>query len=168
MEEIKFKYGLGVKGVLTMLMVIIISGAFGIGFAHMALNNDQGLIINDIIELSVTGATIFLWCLAAVMLACVTVAVRSILKSITSKREIVITVESITAPYSVYSSKEVKINLAEITKLSVVSGGGYKTLHITARGAKLQIPSMALGRSKNFKALTEALRMKVGRLRNRA
>lgn len=165
MEEIRFKYSLGIIGALVMLIVLPVFGTGGVVLAYVALNNDIDLNINGI-EFSATIASIFHGCifggLAVAMLALATLAALSLLKSITSKREVVITAESIVAPYSLYSSREVKINLAEITKLSVVNN----TLKVTSHKTKLQIPSMALGRSKNFKALVETLSMRVAYWRN--
>lgn len=160
MEEVRFKYSLGIIGVLVALITLPIFGTGGGVLAYVALNNDMDLNINGI-EFSETSASIFYACifggLAVGVLALAAIAALSLLRNITSKREIVITAESITAPRNLYSGKKVKINLAEITRLSVVGGDEEDILVIKTEKTKLRISGMNLGRSKNFKALTETI-----------
>lgn len=57
-SEKKYEYG---SKWITIVLVILMFGATSVLFFFKAIHNDRGLILNNIVELSENGATIFFW-----------------------------------------------------------------------------------------------------------
>lgn len=126
---------------------------FGVGsyfFGQIAIENDRGLILYRIIELSSTGATIFLWVMTAILALLSVLGVVFLFKGIRSKNELILTDQYIQAPKSAISNKIVTVqfkNIKEITEQKVKKD---LLLHIVHDGGKLTVVSCVLPKKEDF------------------
>lgn len=146
--------------------IILLGGAmFGfatIFFSQKALSNDRGLIINGIIELSESSATVFYWVLAFFSLCFVLVTIAFIIHRIKFRQRIAFISSEIIVPASRWSSAEKSIEYKSISDLSIFKFNGQKTLNIIHSDGKSTISSGMLKR-KTFDEIVDFLSAKVGK-----
>jgi hypothetical protein len=114
MNEIRIPYK--VNKIIFILAIVI----FGVGAVYMgdiAITNSRGLIVNRILEFSTQGATIIYWVMAGVSSAIAIVGGFGLIKSFVSKREIVISSNSITSPKNGFSKIDVTVNFQILQRL---------------------------------------------------
>ena len=115
-------------------MMILLCGSFFIGcgvvLGDKALRNEQGLVINGIIQLGPTGATIFYWTLCILSFGFVVAAGLCALHRIITNQRLAFTSDAILLPFSRWSSKEIAIPYDEIVKLSSVEISGQRILYL--------------------------------------
>ena len=68
-----------------MLVAMAFFGACAAEMAHAAVTNDRGLILDGIFSFSVRGATVFYWCVAAVSMVIVLVAIMALAMDFTPR-----------------------------------------------------------------------------------
>lgn len=152
MDEVKIPYK---PKLLIILLSIVATAGLSVGMGFIARTNDQGLIINGIIELSVFGATLFYWFLAA---GCAVLSVLSILAVIiglNSSKEIVVSEHGIRAPKSGISKKIVTVNFKDISETKIQSVHKQHFLYIHHPGGRLTIAQSMLPDKQSFEKLTE-------------
>lgn len=133
---------------------------FGTGVFFMveeARNNDRGLLLNNIIELSANGATIFYWVMA---LICFLVVLMLLILAVFSSNNQVITLteQAIIAPKSGISKKILTIPYIDIIELKTQQVGSNRLLTITHSEGNLIIPQSMLPNKAAFKEMYELLR----------
>ncbi len=140
----------------TVIGLLIFGGATFF-MAKDALTNDRGLTINNIIELSANGATIFYWVVA---LICFLVVLMFLLIAVFSSnnRVITLTEQAIIAPKSGISKKILTIPYIDITELKTQQVGSNRLLTITHSEENLIIPQSMLPNKAAFKEMYELLR----------
>lgn len=152
MNEVRFSYKPNIYiFILTTLLFI----GFTAGLAYVAKTNEQGLILNRIIEFSVEGATIFYWCLASASAIFVLFGALLIIGGFTSKKEIILSGNSITAPKSGISKKTLTIHYSEVSDINIESVQKQNFLNIVHSNGKLTIPQSMLSSKHAFEELTE-------------
>ncbi|HEB86009.1 MAG TPA: hypothetical protein ENI68_03195 [Gammaproteobacteria bacterium] len=152
MNDERFSYK---PNIVVFILSSVVLAGIAVGMAYIAYTNEQGLILNGIIELSIEGATVFHWSLAV---ACGTLAIFgavAVVGASTSKREIIVSGNIISAPKSGFSKKIIMINLAEVTDVNIQSVQKQKFLNIIHPSKKLAIPQAMLTSKQLFEKLTE-------------
>lgn len=160
MEDIKLPYK---PNFLMLLFVIVFFSSCALILANVALNNDRGLVLNRIFEFSTQGAALFYWCLTGAAGIFVILGVIGVIFGLTSKNEIILTENKITAPKSGISKKLISINYSDIKDLSVQSVHKQKFLNIFHQGGKLTIPQSMLPNKQAFEELIALLSAKVNK-----
>ena len=95
METLRFEYR---PKPLTMALAALFFAACGAFMAHEAANNDRGLILNGVIELSARGATIFYVCLAAVSAVFVAGGLVGVIAGFVRPSYVTLTASELSAP----------------------------------------------------------------------
>ena len=144
-----------------MIFVIVFFGACTFFMGNEAATNEQGLILNGIIEFSTKGATIFYWAIAASSLAFVVLGFLLLIISISSKREIVITEDSITSPKSGLSKQNITVHFSDITGMYIQTVNKTKILNIEHHYGKLSIASSMLPSKTQFDELVSLIQARV-------
>ena len=152
MNEVRYPYK-------PKIVVFLLSTLFFVGctlvFANMALTNDRGLLLNKIIEFSTEEATLFYWGLGAASAAFVIIGIAGLLSNFTTKKEVVLTEDGITAPKSGISKKIVSVKFSEITDLYVQSIHRQRLFNIVHQSGKLVIPQSMLPNKQAFEELID-------------
>jgi hypothetical protein len=123
---------------------VLLFGAGTIIFCHKALTNDRGLIINGIIELPITGATIFYWVMCVASAAFVFAANFLVLHRLAFSQRITFTSETIVVPRSRWSSEEIAVEYGAITGIEATEVSGEKFLRVTHSEGKFTIVASML------------------------
>ncbi|MBI3561819.1 MAG: hypothetical protein HY080_08895 [Gammaproteobacteria bacterium] len=158
MNEVKFPYK---PNVVIMILSTVTMASIALGLGYIAKTNDRGLILNRVIEFSVEGATIFYGCLAV---ACGVLAIFGVIATIiglTTKKEILLTRSSISAPKSAISKKILTIPFKDVTKINIQTVQKQKFLHIIHARGKLTIPQNMLPSKKLFEELTTLIASRI-------
>lgn len=145
-------------------VAILFFGLAAALFAYKAVHNDSGLIINHIIHLSASKATLFYWTLFALAIPFALVAFLGLFGK---KRKIVLTDQSITAPKKGLSKEIVTISYQEITTILVKVIQGQHLLKIVTDHQKLTIPASMLPSKIKFQTLVKELEDRILLSRNR-
>jgi len=122
---------------------------------NVALSNDRGLILNRIIELSKENATIFYWCVTAGSGLLVATGLLGLISGLTSKKEIVLSENGISAPRSGISKKIISVKYSDITELTMQAVQKQRFLNIIHPGGKLTIPQSMLPNKQAFEDLVK-------------
>lgn len=152
MNEVKFPYK---PNLIVFILSSFVMSSIAVGVGYIAKTNEQGLILNRIIEFSRDGATIFYWGLSVACGVLAIFGVMAVVGSLTSKKEIIISNNIISAPKSGISKKIITINLGEVTDVNIQSVQKQKFLNIVHPNQKLTIPQSMLPSKKIFEELTE-------------
>jgi hypothetical protein len=118
---------------------MILAGGFfalcGSFLAHKAANNDRGLIINGIIELGVTGGTVFFTVLAVFSALFVIAAAAGTIDGLVRAPVLALADDHIVVPGTLFRRAPRRIDFAAVTKASLqsVNRQAFLTLE-TARG----------------------------------
>lgn len=158
MNEIRIPYKPN-KVIFT--LVIVLFGACAGFTGNVAITNDRGLTLNRIIEFSPLGASIFYWVIAIAALVFVLLGFFALAKSIFSKREIVITNDSIRSPKSGFSKQDVTVHLSDITGIHIQTIQKTRILNIEHSAGTLSIPNSMLPNKALFEELISQLEAKV-------
>jgi len=150
MNEVRFPYK---PKIVVFLLSILFSCVCMLVLGNIALTNDRGLILNQIIEFSVEGATIFYWCLTVASGLFVIFGILGLMSGLTTKKEIIITENEISAPKSGISKKIVSVKYSEITEMNIQSIQKQRFLHIFYQGGRLTIPQSMLPSKQAFEEL---------------
>lgn len=160
METLRFEYR---PKPLTMALAALFFAACGAFMAHEAANNDRGLILNGVIELSARGATIFFVCLVVLSAAFVAGGVAGVIAGFVRPSYVTLTASELSAPRSPFSRRPTIIPLADVQGLELQQVQGQRFLNVRHRGGKLSINRAFLPDATAFDALCEALAARVPR-----
>lgn len=152
MNEVKFPYK---PNLVIFILSSVIMVSIAAGLVYIAKTNEQGLILNRIIEFSAEGATLFYWCLAVASTALALFSVLALMSILITKKEIILSSHSISAPKSGISKKIITINFRDVTDVNIQSVQKQKFLNIVHQNGKLTIPQSMLPNKKLFEELTE-------------
>ncbi len=158
MNEVRIPYK---PNKFMFLLVVAFFGACAGIMGNVAITNDKGLILNRVFEFSPQGATIFYWVITGLSLVFVLVGLLALAKSVTTKREIVISETSLTSPKSIYSKIDVTVNFSDITNVTLQTIQKTKILNIEYLGGKLSIPNSMLPNKQAFEELVSLLQTRV-------
>lgn len=147
-NTLTFGFALGFFALCTAIMVLT------------ALDNDRGLILSGIFEITVEGATIFYWSIAALSGVLVVGGIAALLMGLRSDREIVVTATAISAPKSGISPNVVSIDFADISNIKIVSINKQRIMSIQHPGGKLTISQAMLADKKTFDELAGYIKEK--------
>ncbi|OAD22673.1 membrane protein [Candidatus Thiomargarita nelsonii] len=150
MNEVRFPYK---QKIVVSLLGILFFCVCMLCLGHLALTNDRGMILNQIIEFSVEGATIFYWCLTVASGLFVIFGILGLMIGLTTKKEIIITENEISAPKSGISKKIVSVKYSEITEMNIQSIQKERFLQIFYQGGRLSIPQSMLPSKQAFEEL---------------
>jgi hypothetical protein len=154
MDEIRLPYK---PNKTIFVMVVLFFGLCAAVLANVALANDRGLVLARVIELSPQNATIFYWALTGAAVLFVLLGIITLVKSITSNREIVITENTITLPKHNFSKIDVSVKLSDITNLTMQNIQGTKILNIEYLGGKISVSNRMLPNKQAFEGLVSQL-----------
>jgi len=155
MNEVRIPYK---PNKIIFILTIVFFGVCSVVMVNAAATNNRGLILNRIIEFSPQGATMFYWVIAAAALAFVLFGLLALVKSMKSKREIVITNDSITSPKSGFSKRSITVRFSDIIGIHMQTIQKTKVLKIEYQGGKLSIPNSMLPNKASFEELVSELR----------
>jgi len=128
----------------SMILPILFFGACAAIGVVAARTNDAGLIIGGLITLSVRGATIFYWCLAAASLLFVLAGVWGIVAGRNSQGLVRLTPAEISAPRTMRAREPTVVRLSEIQGLAMGQIQGRLLLTIRHPGGSLSIAESML------------------------
>ena len=154
MSEIRIPYK---PNKVIFLFLTAFFGVSSVVLVNKAMNNERGLVLNKIVEMSSASASVFYWILAAVSIALSLLGIYSLLKSVAGKLEVVITENSITAPKSGISKKTVEVSYSDIRSMNVQTIQKTKILNIEHVDGKLSIPNSMLPNKESFDHLITQL-----------
>lgn len=105
-----------------------------------ARENDRGLILNGIIELSASGATTFYWALVWTSVAFVAIATAALLLRILNPQKLVLTGDGLLAPRSLLSRTPMLIRYVDIREVFPHSVASNHFVRIVHAGGKKELP----------------------------
>ena len=158
MSEVRFQYK---PNVILFILVALLFSACTAVLGNIAITNDRGLVLNRILEFSTGGATSFYWVLTVCAAVFVVIAIVGFISGLSTKKEIVLTESSISAPKSGISKKVVTLKYSEISDVSMQAIQNQKFLNILHQGGKLTIPQSMLPRQNDFDKLVNLIASKV-------
>jgi hypothetical protein len=141
----------------VVLLAAAFFGAIALFMSQEALTNDRGLILNGLIELSVRGATIFYWCIAAIGAAFVAIAVPMFIVGLVSKTVLTVTATDLAAPRSAFSKRATVIRLADIKQIVVQTVQKQRFMKVHHSGGNLSIAQSMLPSAAAFDEIHAAL-----------
>ena len=132
-------------------------GAIAWFMSKEALTNDRGLILNGLIELSVRGATIFYWSMAAIGATFVAVAIPLFILGLVGKSVLTLTATDLAAPHSVFSRRSTVIRLSDIKQIVVQTVQKQRFLKVYHSSGDLSIAQSMLPSRSAFDDIHAAL-----------
>ncbi|MFY9641962.1 MAG: hypothetical protein WCD20_01985 [Rhodomicrobium sp.] len=154
MRDLRYPYK---PGFLPMLFVILFFGGVGYFMVFVARNNTRGLIIEHAIELSPDQATIFDWCLAALFGLLALAGILGLVASFTSRKELILTETTLTAPGSMWSRHPKIVRVSDITQLETRRMKRHRFLDVYYPGGKAVISASLLPNGATFDELRAEL-----------
>lgn len=115
---------------------------FGVGsalMAYKAAHNTVGLIINGIITLGPSGATVFYWLIAALGASFVFLALLLTVRRIASPQVLEVGVDALLLPHGRFQRQTSRIAYADIQGVSEVKVSGQTFLYVIAGGLRYTI-----------------------------
>lgn len=134
--RIPYRPGLG-----RIVLAVVFFGACAAFLRNEARTNDRGLVINGLVELSVSGATVFYWVLCGSSVALVAAAVFVGLPQWFIPRFVVLEPDAITIPGWGLSTRHYRIPRCDIRGVHVSSYRKYRFLKVLAVGGTRSINS---------------------------
>lgn len=148
------------KVVIFLFATVFFAGC-ALVLGNVAINNERGLILNRIFEFSAGAATVFYWCLTAASGLFIILGLMGLIFGLTSRKEIIITENGITAPKSGLSKKNISISFSDITNINIQSVQKQELLNIFYKDGKLTIPQSMLPNKQSFDELVNLLSVRV-------
>jgi hypothetical protein len=141
---------------------VILLGALGFGACAVVLGikahtNDRGVRLFRLIELPEQGATVLYWVLCVLAGGFVLAAALGSVRRMTRPQRIAFTATAILVPKSPWSSEEVAVNYATITRLSLTPGSGQRVLKVTHAHGQFTIAATLLPTRQAFEEVHELL-----------
>ena len=150
-------------------LAILFFGACAGFIGHEAMTNDQGLLINHIIELDPGNATVFYWVMAALCGSFVVMGLIGVIASLTAEEEaqvLRLTPTEIRLPQGLFRKELRDIPYTEVKDLHVqqVQSQRFLTLVLTS-GKKVSIAASALPKKENFDTVCQFVAARVTALK---
>lgn len=125
--------------------------------AYKAAHNTVGLIINGIITLGPTGATVFYWIISGLGAGFVLMAILLTVRRIASPQVLELGTDALLLPYGRFQRQISRIAYAEIQSVSEVQVSGQRFLYVTAGGLRYTITAALFPDRKTYAEVREFL-----------
>lgn len=125
--------------------------------AYKAMHNTVGLIINGIITLGPTGATVFYWVISALSAGFVLMAILLTVRRMASPQVLELGTDALFLPHGRLQRKTSRIAYADIQSVSEVRVSGQTFLYVTAGGLRYTITASLFPNSESYTALRDFL-----------
>ncbi|WP_267387765.1 hypothetical protein [Sphingomonas sp. GC_Shp_3] len=145
------------------LLVTALTGAVAVFTVWTARDNDRGLIINHLIRLDPSQATIFWWGMAVVCGIGFLLGLFLLVLAVSPPRLVTLDATGITAPRNTFTTATVTLAYGAITDLRIVTVKRHRTLTIAHRDGRLSITETVMG--EHFDTLIDALAERCSRRR---
>jgi hypothetical protein len=132
--------------------------------AEEAMSNERGLVLNEMIHFSQTGATIIYWCIVAMAAMFVILAVPLLLAGLRNRHHVTLTATEISAPMHACSRSIIAVPLTDITGLEVQALQYQRSLVIYHANGELSISQHLLPNASAFEELCSAIAERAPRL----
>lgn len=147
-------------------MMILLGGGFFTACALFigikACGNQEGLVINGILQLGPNGATIFYWILCGLSIGFVAIAGMLIFHRLACDQRIAFTSNAILLPASPWSKEETTIPFNEIVKLASAEVSGQRFLYLYRNNnTKFTITGSLLPSKQSFDEIHTFLETKI-------
>ena len=152
---------------LVMALAGLLFAGFAVFLVQQALTNDEGLIIDRVIELSPSAATGFYWLLAAACVLLVGGALLGLVRAFGPPREMVLGAEGLTAPRNALRHEPVTVPYAAITDLRMTAVRQQRFVTIHHPGGRLSIARGMFPAAADFDRFVAELDARVGAARGR-
>ena len=140
----------------------ILFSAGAIFMAQQAVTNDQGLIINGVIELGTVGATRFNWAVCGILAIMGFFSLFQVFLRLATQRQVRLTRTEVVAPKHFMSLQYQELPLKDIEACELIESDDDKVLMLHSRvGRSMKIPESYLGKSE-FLQLQQALVEQIG------
>jgi len=114
-------------------------GACSAFMAYKATHNTVGLIINGIITLGPSGATVFYWVISALGAGFVFLALLLTARRIANPQILELGTDALLLPYGRFQRQTSRIAYSDIQSVAEVQVSGQKFLYVTASGLRFTI-----------------------------
>ncbi|HMJ63948.1 MAG TPA: hypothetical protein VK615_01260, partial [Candidatus Binatia bacterium] len=111
---------------------------------YKAAHNEAGLIINGLIELGPTGATVFYWVIAGASACFVLMAILLTLRRLARPRTLVLDDDALLLPSGCFQTRVDRINYSDISQVLERQVAGQTLLYIIANGLQFTIAESLL------------------------
>lgn len=123
----------------AILACAVFFGACSAFMAYKAAHNTVGLIINGIITLGSSGATVFYWVISALGAGFVFLALLLTARRIASPQILELGTDALYLPYGRFQKRTSRIAYSEIQSVSEVQVSGQTFLYVTASGLRFAV-----------------------------
>ncbi|HXJ56236.1 MAG TPA: hypothetical protein VNU68_06190 [Verrucomicrobiae bacterium] len=138
-------------------MGAVFFGACSAFTAHKAAHNTVGLIINGIIALGPSGATLFYWVISALGAGYVLLALLLTARRIASPQILEVGRDALLLPYGRFQRQMSRIAYSDIQAVSEVQVLGQTFLYVTAGGLRFEITASLFPDSESYIAVKDLL-----------
>ena len=141
----------------AIIMTLLFFGGCSGFMAYTAITNEEELVINGIIHLSVSAATVFYWVIAGLSFAFVLAGLALTVNRFTSVHRIAITEEGILLPNGIWKSGEHHVLFSDLTAIKNISVQKERFIYVYADGLKHTISASMLPSKRNFDEIEACL-----------
>lgn len=142
------------------LFVLLIFGLFAYFGLSKALNNNRGMIINNIVELSASMATYFWWGSALLFSMLALLGLLMVIKSFQDPSLITLYDTQMTAPKKPISNTLLTVKYSDIRKIEMHKIAKVRQLRIDSPHGKIVIPDVNFVNKADFDDLVNILTQK--------
>jgi hypothetical protein len=153
--EREFSYRASWKNIVVPFSLGAVLGALA---AHEASTNNKRLIINGLIELSVSQATVFFWAISVFMFALVLLALMSLLQKLRGPTRIAVTRNGIVVPGPPWAPTERYFLFSDITSMKLVNIYKQNILQVVTRIGKFAVTQQNMSSVEEFKSIVMLLK----------
>lgn len=125
--------------------------------AYKATHNTVGLIINGIITLGPTGATVFYWVISTLGAGFVLMAILLTLRRIASPQTLELGTDALFLPHGRFQRQISRIAYADIQSVSEFQVSGQTFLYVTASGLRYTITASLFPDMETYSSVREFL-----------
>jgi hypothetical protein len=141
----------------VILACAVFFGACAAFMAYKATHNTVGLIINGIITLGPTGATVFYWVIAALGAGFVLLALLLTARRIASPQILEVGTDALLLPHGRFQTQTSRIAYSDIQGVSEVQVSGQRFLYVTAGGLRFTITASLFPDTDSYVAVRDFL-----------
>jgi len=141
----------------VILACAVFFGACCAIMAYKATHNTVGLIINGIIKLGPTGATVFYWVIAALGAGFVLLALLLAVRRLASPQTLELATDALLLPCGRFQRHTSRIAYSDIQNVSEFQVSGQKFLYVTAAGLRYTITASLFPDSDSYVAVRDFL-----------
>jgi len=146
-----------------MIVCGLLFGGAGYFFANEAINNDRGVIIDNVITLDTGGATIFYWILAGLSAGFVLIAIAAMLRTYLSPKVLRLEIDSLSLPHGFLHRQISRIHYSSIDRISETEVSGQKFLYLHTRDKRYSLVRSMLPSDQIYKEIRDFLSAQVER-----